>query len=58
MLEEKEEGGGAEERGILAVELRFAEFWRFMGRGLAWWEACDWWREAGHLSERCCWGDC
>lgn len=38
MLEEDEEGGGAEERGVLAQELGFAELCGLEGEGLGGWE--------------------
>ena len=47
MLEEEEQGRGAEEGGVLAVELRFAEFGRLVRWGLGWGVAGDWWRGGG-----------
>lgn len=42
MLEEEEQGRGAEQGGVLAVELRFAEFGRLVGWGLGARVAGDW----------------
>lgn len=49
VLEEEEEGRGAEERGVLAVELGFAVFGRLVGGRLGWWKAGDWRDRAGCL---------
>lgn len=47
VLEEEEEGGGEEEGGVLAVELRFAELGRLVGRWLGGGVAGDWWGGGG-----------
>lgn len=48
VLEEEEERGGAQEGGVLSVQLRFAEFGRFVGGWLSGWVAGDLgWRRKG-----------
>ena len=39
MLEEEQQGGGAQQGGVLAVELRFAELGWAVGGGLRGWVA-------------------
>ena len=53
VLEEEEEGRGAEEGGVLAVELGFAVFGGLVGGRLGWWEAGDWRDGGGYLVD---WG--
>lgn len=56
MLEEEEQGRGAEQGGVLSVELRFAEFRRLVGWGLGARVAGDWRRGGDCLVRWCCWG--
>lgn len=56
VLEEDEERGGAQERGVLSVELRFALFGPSVGGWLVVWVADDGGSE-GRWVERRCWGD-
>ena len=51
MLEEEHERGGAEEGGVLAVELGFAKFGRAVRGRLRGWVVGDWRRRCGRLRD-------
>ena len=56
VLEEEHQGGGEQEGGVLAVELRFTIFgWSVRG-WLGWWETGDWWWGADGLVDWWCRG--